>query len=55
MSVYWSEENQEFYTTPDGDKATHKQIKEYYEHKMKGGKGPFIYKSSLSGQYEIRW
>lgn len=31
MAVYWNEEEQEFYTTPDGDKATHKEIKDYFE------------------------
>lgn len=29
--IYWSEEDQNFYTIPDGDKATPKQIKDYYE------------------------
>ena len=55
MGVYWSEESQEFYTTPDGDKATHKQIKEYYENKSRETKGPMLYKGSLSRNWEIHW
>ena len=31
MNLFWSDEDQKFYTIPDGDIATHKQVKEYYE------------------------
>lgn len=33
MEIIWSDENQEFITIPDGDIATHKEIKDYYEKK----------------------
>ena len=33
-NVFWSIEDQKFYTIPDGDEATHQQIKEYYESKQ---------------------
>lgn len=33
MEIVWSDENQEFITIPDGDIATHKEIKDYYENK----------------------
>lgn len=32
-NVFWSIEDQKFYTIPDGDEATHQQIKEYFESK----------------------
>ena len=30
MEIIWSEEDQTYFTIPDGDIATHKQIHEYY-------------------------
>ena len=30
MEIIWSEEDQTYFTVPDGDIATHKQIHEYY-------------------------
>lgn len=36
MDIFWSSEDQEFYTIPDGDIATSLQIKEYYENKLRG-------------------
>lgn len=30
MEIIWSEEDQTYFTVPDGDIATHKQIYEYY-------------------------
>ena len=36
MDIFWSNESQEFYTIPDGDVATPKQIKEYYENRLRG-------------------
>ena len=30
MEIFWSDEDQKFYTIPDGDVATHKEIKEYF-------------------------
>lgn len=35
MNIFWSDEDQKFYTIPDGDEATDKQIKEYYEQKLR--------------------
>lgn len=49
QEIFWSDEDQKFITLPDGDEATHKQIKDYYSKK----KGPTIYKSAFSGEYEI--
>lgn len=34
MELFWSEEDQQFYKIPDGDIATPKEIKEYYERKI---------------------
>lgn len=34
MNIFWSDEDQKFYTIPDGDEATPSQIKEYYEKKI---------------------
>ena len=31
MEIFWSEESQEFITIPDGDTATPREIKNYYE------------------------
>lgn len=36
MDIFWSDESQKFITIPDGDDATQKQIKEYYEKKLRG-------------------
>ena len=33
MEIIWSEEDQTYFTVPDGDIATHKQIHEYYNTK----------------------
>ena len=33
MEIIWSEEDQAYFTVPDGDIATHKQIHEYYNTK----------------------
>lgn len=33
MEIIWSEEDQTYFTVPDGDIATHKQIHEYYNAK----------------------
>ena len=33
MEIFWGDEDQRFITIPDGDVATHKQIKDYYENK----------------------
>lgn len=33
MELIWSEEDQVYFTIPDGDIATHKQIHEYYNTK----------------------
>ena len=30
MEIIWSEEDQTYFTVPDGNIATHKQIHEYY-------------------------
>ena len=30
MELIWSEEDQAYFTVPDGNIATHKQIHEYY-------------------------
>lgn len=30
MEIYWSDEDQTYFTIPDGDIATHKQIHDYY-------------------------
>ena len=30
MEIIWSEEDQAYFTVPDGDIATHKQINDYY-------------------------
>ena len=35
MEIFYNEEDQKFYTIPDGDVATHHQIKQYFENKMK--------------------
>lgn len=39
MQIIYSEEDQKFYTIPDGDIATHQQIKEYYENERKYNNG----------------
>ena len=36
MDIFWSNDSQKFYTIPDGDEATPKQIKEYYENILRG-------------------
>lgn len=33
MEIIWSEEDQTYFTVPDGNIATHKQIHEYYNTK----------------------
>lgn len=33
MEIFYNEEDQQFYTIPDGDIATHKQIRDYYKTK----------------------
>ena len=35
MEIVWVEEEQCFITIPDGDKATHKQIRDYYNAKLR--------------------
>ena len=30
MEIIWSEEDQAYFTVPDGDIVTHKQINDYY-------------------------
>ena len=30
MEIIWSEEDQAYFTVPDGDIATHKEIHDYY-------------------------
>lgn len=47
--IFWSDDDQKFHTIPDGDEATHQQIKDYYARK----RGPTIYKSSTSNEWEI--
>jgi len=39
MQIIYSEEDQKFYTIPDGDVATYQQIKEYYENERKDNNG----------------
>ena len=39
MEIFYNEEDQKFYTIPDGDIATHQQIKEYYENERKNNNG----------------
>lgn len=34
MNIFYSEEDGQFYTIPDGDIATPEQIKQYYENKI---------------------
>ena len=34
MNIFYSEEDSQFYTIPDGDVATPEQIKQYYENKI---------------------
>ena len=33
MKIIWSEEDQAYFTVPDGDTATHKEIHDYYNAK----------------------
>lgn len=35
IQIIYNEEDQKFYTIPDGDIATHQQIKKYFENKIK--------------------
>lgn len=35
MEIFLNNEDKQFYIIPDGDIATHQQIKEYYENKRK--------------------
>lgn len=34
MEIIWSEEDQAYFTVPDGDIATHKEIHDYYNAKI---------------------
>ena len=34
VQIIYNIEDQKFYTIPDGDVATHQQIKEYFENKI---------------------
>lgn len=47
MEIFWSNDDQAFHTIPDGDKATHQEIKKYYENKLRNM--PINYKSSVKG------
>ena len=35
MEIFYSEEDKQFYTIPDGDIAKPEQIKQYYDNKIK--------------------
>lgn len=35
MEIIYNREDQKFFTIPDGDVATHEQIKEYFDNKLK--------------------
>jgi len=39
MEIFYNDEDQKFYTIPDGDIATYQQIKEYYENERKDNNG----------------
>ena len=39
MKIFYNDKDQKFYTIPDGDIATHQQIKEYYENERKDNNG----------------
>ena len=52
MEIIWSDDEQKFITMPDGDTATHFEIKEYYESKTKKivANISVNYKTSIKGR-----
>ena len=55
MEIIWSEEDQTYFTVPDGDIATHKQIHEYYNTKTLGENGLYNNKNYTKIMEEIEY
>lgn len=51
MEIFYNKEDQQFYTIPDGDIATHQQIEEYYKKRLNEIeiKIPIKFTSNLKG------